>query len=421
MGRTLPQQTAPPFPHKTHPPPTQAMARQQHHDPAAYEAFRSAPLPSAATALAATGNVAALAVLLQRHPAALGPHLLRVLSALPETLDPRTYSSLLPRADSGAPSGVSIPGPSSALAPAAAAAVPGGPPPQPTGSGGRCTDWVELPEAWRELAAVSGGVGAGVGRAGSSGLQPAGSTDVALQEEAASLLHATEDLERASLAAGAAAAAAAAGAPPPPNGGSLWPAAAGVGAWYAQRAVEIDAAAGQLPHALALVDLALQRGAQPDTSITVGGGSSSSSSVTLGQLQVLGRVLASAMRAWFPGNVVSSSGAGTASNVNALDSAAAATSSSHSATGWLRSRLRGVAAGASSAPDSTSAAEGWNNAAAAGAGAGAAGGRGDASSCGPPVWLVSLEALSALPLTQQLEAVLAGRNVEALEAEVTER
>jgi hypothetical protein len=262
------------------------MTRQGPHDPAAYEAFRSAPLPAAAAALAASGAAGALAALVQRHPAALGPHLLGLLSALPETLDPRTYSALLPRADTGAPSGLAIAGPPTALPPPAA---PGRPPPPPTGSGGRRTDWAELPEAWRELAAVAGGAGGpGVGA-----LASAASADLAIIEEAAALLHATEDLERAGLAAATAERAVAAGGPPPAGGGGLWPAPAAAAAWYPARVAEIDAAAGQLPHALALADLGLQRGAPLTARATPRG-------PTLGELQACGRVLAAALRAWFP-------------------------------------------------------------------------------------------------------------------------
>jgi hypothetical protein len=375
-----------------------AMSRQQQHDPAAFEAFRAAPLPAAALSLAATGNVAALAVLIQRHPAAVGPHLLRVLSALPETLDPRTYSALLPRADSGAPSGVSIPGPSTALAPAAATA---GQLPAATGSGGRRTDWAELPEAYQELAAIASGGSSG-SRDGSTGLRSLASVDIALHEEATALLHATEDMERAGLAAAGAAT-------------SLWPAAAGGGAWYVQRAVEIDAASGQLPHALALIDLALQRGVPPGT-VAAQSGVDGGGAVTLAQLQVLGQVLTSAVRAWFPANG-RSVGSSSSAAPSAAPTAATATSSSKSATGWLRARLRGrrgssgsndVMSGNGTANGSTA----WNNN--AGAGESAAGG-------GLPVWLLNLEELAALPLVEQLEAVLAGRSVETLGNEIKER
>jgi len=71
-----------------------------------WASFRDAPLQGAAAALAACGNVSGLQAMVGRHPRALLSHLLRLLELLPETLDPRTYSPLLPRASDGGPSGL---------------------------------------------------------------------------------------------------------------------------------------------------------------------------------------------------------------------------------------------------------------------------------------------------------------------------
>eukprot|EP00198_Chlamydomonas_reinhardtii_P007404 XP_001696740.1 predicted protein [Chlamydomonas reinhardtii] len=74
------------------------------YDAAAYAAFRDLPLPAAAGSWAALGGVGPLTALAAAYPAALspaapGPLLLGVLSRLPETLSPRLYGALLPRAD----------------------------------------------------------------------------------------------------------------------------------------------------------------------------------------------------------------------------------------------------------------------------------------------------------------------------------
>ena len=64
---------------------------------AAYAAFKDADLPEAARQYAAAGDVPSLVTLVQRHPAALGPGVMGVLEALPESMDPRLYAQLLPR------------------------------------------------------------------------------------------------------------------------------------------------------------------------------------------------------------------------------------------------------------------------------------------------------------------------------------
>ena len=52
-------------------------------------------MAEAAKSLAAAGRLAALPLLLQRHPRALLPAALDVLSAIPETVDPKQYAPLL--------------------------------------------------------------------------------------------------------------------------------------------------------------------------------------------------------------------------------------------------------------------------------------------------------------------------------------
>ena len=68
------------------------------YDPVAYEDFRQGSLKGAAAALAACGALAMLAKLLRRHPHCLTPHLLDILSCLPETTPPATYRHLLQQA-----------------------------------------------------------------------------------------------------------------------------------------------------------------------------------------------------------------------------------------------------------------------------------------------------------------------------------
>ena len=86
------------------------------------------PLRAAAT-LAAAGNVAGLQLLLQRHRAALHPKLLLLLSQIPETVDPRMYAALIPRAGVNGSSAAAAGAGSAAAAvtsPAAAAAAAAG-------------------------------------------------------------------------------------------------------------------------------------------------------------------------------------------------------------------------------------------------------------------------------------------------------
>jgi len=123
------------------------------YDPEMFAVLRTEPLPKAAAAFAAAGNVAGLAVLLQRHKSTLAPRLLQLLSALPESLDPRIYASLVPRV-------------SAAGAAAGPQALAAGAPPRvtrPVGIGNlhakgmRKVDWVENEETFRFLAAAASG------------------------------------------------------------------------------------------------------------------------------------------------------------------------------------------------------------------------------------------------------------------------
>ncbi len=56
-----------------------------------------ASLLDASRGFAAAGDVHALELLLRRHPLALQPFLLDVLSAVPESLPVEQYSGLLPQ------------------------------------------------------------------------------------------------------------------------------------------------------------------------------------------------------------------------------------------------------------------------------------------------------------------------------------
>ncbi len=49
-------------------------------------------------AFASSGSAAALRKLLQRHSYALMPHMLDILSCFPETLPPKSYIDILPKA-----------------------------------------------------------------------------------------------------------------------------------------------------------------------------------------------------------------------------------------------------------------------------------------------------------------------------------
>jgi hypothetical protein len=214
----------------------QALKRSS-YDPELFSVLRTEPLPKAAAALAAAGNVAGLTVLLQRHKSTLAPRLLQLLSALPESLDPRMYAALIPGASSGAAA-------AAAAGPAAyAVAAPRVTKPVGVGNmhakGLRKVDWVESEETYRFLAAAANGaqsasearardsatgvgaVGAlahmasidaapglpipavgeeGSSRSGSVGLSSASSLDFSSRalcaEETSVMMHATEELER---------------------------------------------------------------------------------------------------------------------------------------------------------------------------------------------------------------------------------
>lgn len=73
-----------------------ALPRSVWH-PQAYAALRSCTVAEAASALARAGRLAALPLLLQRHPHALLPSLLDVLACIPETVDAKQYAPLLRR------------------------------------------------------------------------------------------------------------------------------------------------------------------------------------------------------------------------------------------------------------------------------------------------------------------------------------
>lgn len=61
-----------------------------------YSKFRSIALVETATALAESGKIGALNLIFKRHPYTISSDILRVLSAIPETVAVQTYSQLLP-------------------------------------------------------------------------------------------------------------------------------------------------------------------------------------------------------------------------------------------------------------------------------------------------------------------------------------
>uniref|UniRef100_K3Z324 Sec39 domain-containing protein n=1 Tax=Setaria italica TaxID=4555 RepID=K3Z324_SETIT len=61
-----------------------------------YSKFRSMALVETATALAESGKIGALNLIFKRHPYTISSDILRVLSAIPETVAVQTYSQLLP-------------------------------------------------------------------------------------------------------------------------------------------------------------------------------------------------------------------------------------------------------------------------------------------------------------------------------------
>jgi hypothetical protein len=141
---------------------SQALNRRT-YDPSVFEALRHEDIRHAAAALAATGHVAGLQLLLQRHRAALQPRLLALLSSLPESLDPRTYAALIPRAAAfGATTPAAAAGPGvitpviTGVLTAAAALKPAGPGNQHY-AGSRKVDWVESYDMLAFLQATAAG------------------------------------------------------------------------------------------------------------------------------------------------------------------------------------------------------------------------------------------------------------------------
>lgn len=61
-----------------------------------YSKFRLTPLVDTAVALAESGKIGALNLLFKRHPYTISSDILRILSAIPETIAVQTYSQLLP-------------------------------------------------------------------------------------------------------------------------------------------------------------------------------------------------------------------------------------------------------------------------------------------------------------------------------------
>jgi neuroblastoma-amplified sequence len=61
-----------------------------------YSKFRSMPIAETAIALAESGKIGALNLIFKRHPYTISSDILRILSAIPETVAVQTYSQLLP-------------------------------------------------------------------------------------------------------------------------------------------------------------------------------------------------------------------------------------------------------------------------------------------------------------------------------------
>jgi len=235
---------------------------------------------------------------MQRHRASLQPHLLSLLSALPESLDPRTYAALLPRSMASADgSSSSSSGPSGAAAAAGSRPAAGAVLLKPAGvgnqlfAGSRKVDWVESEDTLRWLTAAAAGqpllpaaaaaaeclddsrrrlfadedeaqpaAAVAVAAAGSSVLKSVGSrlSDAALYhiqtDNAAAMLQGTEELARLLAQTTAA------------TGGSSSSSSSSVitdqqvAEWFLQRAVQLDATTGQLTCAVQLLELAVARG-----------------------------------------------------------------------------------------------------------------------------------------------------------------
>ncbi|KXZ45400.1 hypothetical protein GPECTOR_55g306 [Gonium pectorale] len=203
-------------------------------DPSAFSSFRDLPLLSAAASWAALGAVGPLTALGRAYPAGLsGPPLLAVLGRLPESLKPRAYASLLPRAD------------------AEDAATRAAAPP-------RSPDWVEDPTLLallaRDLPAAT--AAAASARAAARAADTAAAS-AAHAEPGSSGLGSELDRDLAvELDPEATDAALRCLAPRPRLS------AAAVSDWFAERALELDEGAGQLQSSLALLELGWERGAR---------------------------------------------------------------------------------------------------------------------------------------------------------------
>eukprot|EP00879_Flechtneria_rotunda_P020278 GHRR01021326.1.p1 GENE.GHRR01021326.1~~GHRR01021326.1.p1 ORF type:complete len:777 (+),score=379.23 GHRR01021326.1:752-3082(+) len=263
------------------------------YDPAIFEALRNDDPQSAAAALAATGNVSGLQVMLQRHRAALQPLLLPLLAALPESVDPRTYSTLIPRANGNTDgstahgsTAVQTPargnGMSAAAATRQAAAAASGTKPVGIGNmdpaSNRRVDWVESDEMLQVLAAISSGnqlptvaaAAGAVGYDGSSGsaavqLRSMGSLHTPTYQiqphEVADLMHATEEMERL-LCSSQQRLSSTVDRPFASEAlhSNTGPSDQEVATWFATKALQIDHTTGQLPSALQLLELAASKG-----------------------------------------------------------------------------------------------------------------------------------------------------------------
>ena len=292
------------------------------YDANAYQAFRSEPLLTAATALAVTGAVAPLGLLLQRHPAALQPHLLQLLSALPEVVGPRTLSQLLPKGGSsttGTTGSSTVPLPvnprkpdwveceavveellgvaskehgfdrASGRLPNDAAVDPGTPSGAPFTASAAAAAAAAVPEEGF-LGTPTAGTPrtpvAAVVRA--QGLGRLGSWDASelSAEEAGELLGATETIVRL----------AGEGAPP---------AEEQVLQWYYSRALQVDEATGQLGLSLALLEQAAARGLlQPGQGVSP---AVAAGRQRLQQLMLMAKVLQVVVGSWWPVGSSSSS------------------------------------------------------------------------------------------------------------------
>ncbi|GJP76962.1 hypothetical protein CLOP_g7404 [Closterium sp. NIES-67] len=170
------------------------------YDPKQYRIFLLLPLQSAAQRFASAGRISALHILLQRHPFSLSPHLLSLLSSLPETLPPHSYRAILPGAS---PTSVSRT---------------------------RGADWVERQGVLEMIGAVPA-VAATDSGAGKLVKARSGSAVAFATEEVVFLFQ-----------------------------GFQYPSKPAVQAWYLSRTREIEERTGLLQHALALLDLGLAAG-----------------------------------------------------------------------------------------------------------------------------------------------------------------